>query len=273
MKRKPLALAWLPLLLLAISCSSGTLKVMSFNMRTSAKEDGKNSWEFRRGATSAMLREVRPDVFGVQEAMPDQLEYITTTNPAYKCYGIGRDGDETGEHASVFYNTRRLKLEDCGTWWLSETPDTPSVGWDAKYPRTATWALLRDRRGGKEFYFVNTHLDHKGAAARRNGLAMIVDKIREMNPDLPLVLVGDFNVRPEDSCLVALKGKMLDARLTASETDSTFTCNGFRAPEKTIDYIYYNGFSAACKYEVITTSFDNIPFISDHYPIVTTFKY
>ena len=259
--------------LLAISCSQGTLKVMSYNVRTSAKDDGENSWEFRRSATSAMLREVRPDVLGVQEAMPDQIEYILEAAPAYKCYGIGRDGDEDGEHAGVFYNTRRLELEDCGTWWLSETPDTPSVGWDAKYPRTATWALLKDKRRGKEFYFVNTHLDHKGAAARRNGLAMIVDKVREMNPDVPLVLVGDFNVEPGDSCLVALEGRMLDSRITAAKSDNACSFNGFRAPEKTIDYIYYSGFSAVRKFEVVTKSFDNIPFISDHYPIVTTFNY
>ena len=250
-----------------------SLRVMSFNVRTSAKDDGENSWAIRRSATTEMLKAVEPDVFGVQEAMPDQIQYILETSPGYRCYGLGRDGGEDGEHASVFYNTQKLEMQDCGTWWLSETPDVPSIGWDAKYSRTATWVLLKDKRSGKEFYFVNTHLDHKGADARRNGLAMIVDKVREKNSDVPLVLVGDFNVEPDDPCLAALEGKMLDARLTAPDSDATCSFNGFHGPEKIIDYIYYSGFSSAARYEVVTDSFDGRPFISDHYPIVSTLIY
>lgn len=68
---------------------------------------------------------------------------------------------------TVIYNHEIMEFRDGGTWWLSQTPDVPSVGWDAKYPRTATWVLLRDTRNGKDFYFVNTHLDHKGVDARR----------------------------------------------------------------------------------------------------------
>ena len=262
------------LCLLASCGRDSSLTVMSYNVRTSVKDDGENSWEFRRSATPAMLREVKPDVFGVQEAMPDQIDYILETSPGYKCYGIGRNDGVEGERMSVFFNTRRLKLKDCGTWWLSETPDVPSTGWDAKYPRTATWALFRDRRSGREFYFVNTHLDHKGVNARREGLSMIVDKVRGMNPDTPLVLVGDFNVEPSDSCLLALEGRMLNARNTALDTDNIPSFNGFRTPpSKMIDYIYYTGFSRALKFRVENGSFDGKAFISDHYPIVSVLEY
>jgi len=265
------------LVLCALLCSCGrdaALVVMSYNVRTSAKDDGENSWQNRRSATPAMLRSVRPDVFGVQEAMPDQIAYILETSPRYACYGIGRNDGSEGERMSVFYNTRRVELLDCGTWWLSETPDVPSVGWDAKYPRTATWALLKDRRCGKRFYFVNTHLDHKGVNARREGLSMIVDKVRGMNPDIPLVLVGDFNVEPDDPCLQALEGRMLSARETAAETEDEPSFNGFRRPaSKTIDYIYYSGFACAAAFRVVSESFDGKPFISDHYPIVSTLEY
>ena len=260
---------------LLASCGRGSsLVVMSFNVRNSNAADGDNAWDLRKSATPAMLKAVKPDVFGVQEALPGQEEYILQTSPDYRSYGIGRNDGVEGERMSVFYNTKRLELKDCGTWWLSETPDVPSVGWDAKYPRTATWALLRDLRSGREFYFVNTHLDHKGVVARKEGLAMIVNKIRGMNPDVPLILTGDFNVEPSDSCLVDLDRMMLSARATAAVTVDTPSFNGYRKPaSKTIDYIYYNGFASASWFKVVDDTFDGKEFISDHYPIAARLVY
>ena len=260
---------------LALSCTAkDTLKVMSYNVRTSVKDDGENSWEIRKVATPAMLSEECPDIFGVQEARPDQLQYIADSCPDYISFGVGRDGDDDGEHASIFYNKNVLKMLDGGTWWLSETPDVPSVGWDAKYPRTATWALMEDLRNGKQFYFVNTHLDHKGANARRNGLVMIVEKIKEMNPDIPMVLTGDFNVEPDDPCLEDLDQMMQSARKVARNTTDMPSCNGWKRPAtKTIDYIYINGFGAADSFQVLDKQYAGVPFISDHFPVAATLVY
>lgn len=150
----------------------------------------------------------------------------------------------------------------------------PSVGWDAKYPRTATWALMKDLRNGRRFYFVNTHLDHKGANARRNGLAMVVEKTRGLNPDIPLVLTGDFNVEPGDSCLVDVDRLMLSARKVAEKTTDAPSCNGFKVPAtKTIDYIYFVGFEKAAEFAVLDKPYAGKPFISDHYPVVSTLVY
>ena len=269
-----LAAAMAAICLLQACCGSDTLTVMSYNMRNSASaaKDGDNAWELRKSATPAMLKALKPDVFGVQEALPEQVDYILETCPKYKCYGIGRNDGVEGERMSIFYNTRRLEILDFGTWWLSETPDVPSTGWDAKYPRTATWALLKDLKRGGEFYFVNTHLDHKGVQARRNGLALVVNKTKEMNPDIPLILVGDFNVEPDDSCLVDIDRLMLSARKVAKQSDDTPSFNGWVGPQKTIDYIYFNGFESAESFRVVTESYDGKPFISDHYPIVATLK-
>lgn len=260
-------------LVLLISCGrESALVVMSYNVRNSSADDGDNAWELRKSATPAMIAAVKPDIFGVQEALPDQEAYILETCPRYKCYGIGRNDGVEGERMDVFYNTSRLEMEEHGTWWLSETPDVPSTGWDAKYPRTATWALMKDKKDGSRFYFVNTHLDHKGAAARRNGLALVVDKTGEMNPDIPLILVGDFNVEPGDSCLMDIDKVMLSARKVAKRSVDTPSFNGWKEPHKTIDYIYFKGFKGADYFRVVTESFDGKPFISDHYPIVAKLK-
>ncbi|MBO4634871.1 MAG: endonuclease/exonuclease/phosphatase family protein [Bacteroidales bacterium] len=263
-------------LLLLLSCKQeqALLSVMSYNVRNSAAADGENAWELRRPATVAMLETLKPDIVGLQEVLPDQQEYITAQCPNYVAYGIGRNDGVEGERMTVIYNKDVLEMLQGGTWWLSETPDVPSVGWDAKYPRTATWVLMKDLRNGKQFYFVNTHLDHKGVEARRNGLALVVAKIREMNPDVPMVLTGDFNVEPGDPALTALDGLMINARESAPVTEDTPSFNGYRTErQKVIDYIYYSQFAAARDFRVVTESFLDIPYISDHYPIVSTLVY
>ena len=161
------------------------LKVMSFNVRTGKADDGENSWNIRKPAAIAMLDEINPDLVGLQEALPFQEEYLTEGCPRYKSFGAGRDDGVNGEKMTVLYNSERIEFMDGGTWWLSETPDVPSRGWDAKYPRTATWILAKDISNGRQFYFVNTHLDHRGAEARKRGLALVMDKCREMNPETP----------------------------------------------------------------------------------------
>ena len=250
------------------------LCVMSFNVRNSAANDGDNCWANRRGAAAAMLNTLNPDVVGMQEVLPDQEEDIVAACPQYTSFGIGRNDGVEGERMTVLYNHDIMEFKEGGTWWLSETPDVPSVGWDAKYPRTATWVLLRDTRSGKDFYFVNTHLDHKGVEARRNGLAMVVAKIKEMNPDVPMILMGDFNVEPGDPALEALDGLMLNARETAKVTEDTPSFNGYsNERSKVIDYIYYSGFSGAERFRVVTEQYENAPYISDHYPIITELIY
>jgi endonuclease/exonuclease/phosphatase family metal-dependent hydrolase len=95
-----------------------------------------------------------------------------------------------------------------------------------------------------------------------------------MNPDIPMVLIGDFNVEPGDPALSALDGLMLDARTTAPESVSTPSFNGYKPqPQKIIDYIYYSGFAGAASFRVVTESYLGVPFISDHYPIVSTLSF
>ena len=270
-------LIFLTLTLLAVACSPARepLNVMSFNVRMSPAHDGENAWPCRCNAIPVMLREAAPDVFGVQEAYREQLDFITEHCPVYKEFGVGRDdGSDAGEHMSVFYDTTRVELLEGGTWWLSETPEVPSTGWDAKYPRTATWALLKQIRSGRKFWFVNTHLDHRGVQARIKGLAMVMDKTAALDAELPLVVVGDFNVVPGDSCLLDIDARMQSARSVALRTTDAPSYNGFgKSPGKIIDYIYFRGFSSADSFSVLAEPYDGIPYISDHYPIVATLNF
>jgi len=267
------------------------IRVMSYNVRLLRTSDGANGWAFRKNATPAMIYDIRPVVFGVQEAYRDQLDFILEQCPRYKEVGVGReDGADGGEHMSVFFNADSLKLLKWGNYWLSETPDRPSKGWDAVCYRTATWVLFEHKSSGKKFYFVDTHLDHKGFEARKQGLQLIYDRIQLMNKEnLPMVLVGDFNIKPDDPGLTDLNNLMQPARFTAKDADTDGSFNGWgrfgeskSAPvltEKTtgtllpIDYIYHCGFSECLTFKVVTRKYAGVEYISDHYPIYSDLRF
>ena len=262
------------------SCSdSNQLTVMSYNIRYDTPKDGENAWDLRKQATIAMLADVKPDVFGVQEALSNQLDYISAEAPDYKNVGVGRDdGISKGEHMSIFWNARTVEMVDWGTYWLSETPDVPSYGWDAACRRTATWALMKYKRNGKMFFFVNTHLDHKGVEARKNGLQLLVDSIASMNPNgYPMVLTGDFNVLPDDECLTDLDKQMESARKIAKVSDDKSSYHGWgtRTPEEkyVIDYIYVSGFASVPLFYTDDKPYAERQYVSDHYPIVSVLEY
>ena len=247
------------------------LKVMSYNIRMGTAKDGTNSWEYRYPATAMMIQDQKPDVFGVQEAFDFQIRFIEDNFTDYDCVGVGRDnGKSEGEHMSIFWNKKTIKMIKWGTFWLSETPEKPSKGWDAACKRTATWALMKDKKTGKHFYYVNTHLDHRGSEARRQGLNLIVSRIDEINQKgYPMVLTGDFNMKPDDAALTGLEQRMQSARKIAPKTDNHATLNlwGKGKADMVIDYIYVSGFSACPEYHTITEKYGAWKYVSDHYPI------
>lgn len=249
--------------------NNNELKVMSYNIRLGSSNDGTNSWPMRYTATGEMLADQGPDVFGIQEALDYQLRYIKEMC-GYKYVGVGRDdGKNAGEHMAIFWNKKTVSMLKWGTFWLSDTPDEPSMGWDAACMRTATWALMKDKKTGKKFYFVNTHLDHEGAEARKNGLKLIVERIKEMNRNgYPMVLTGDFNMNPDDASMAGLDAVMQSARKIAAKTDNHDTYNGWGKGSGVIDYIYVSGFCSCPEFRTVTKRYQDRKFVSDHYPVL-----
>lgn len=275
MTKRYLSLLLAAFLMLPQFCFAQDLKVMSFNVRMSSANDGTNSWALRYPAVGDMFKDQKPDIMGVQEALYEQIYFFDNNFKDYKYVGVGReDGKKEGEFMAIFWNKKTVSLLDWGTYWLSETPDKPSMGWDAACFRTATWALMKDKKTGKRFYFVNTHLDHVGKEARRNGLKLVMDKIAAMNKDgLPLVLTGDFNVTPDDPALVDVDANMKSARKVAEKTDNTGTFNNWGKASSVIDYIYFTGFSSCPEYHTVTEKYAERKFVSDHYPITAELNF
>lgn len=273
------------LLAILISCSVSnktvkdqhmTIKVMSYNIRYDNPNDGANLWNIRKPATKEMIYDVRPHIFGVQEALVNQIRFIEENCPEYASVGVGRDdGKEAGEFMSIFYDKEKVNLIDWGTIWLSETPDKPGLGWDGWCPRTATWAKMELTGTGKRLFYVNTHLDHGGKRARKNSLDLIISLIKEKNTEnVPVILTGDFNVAPDNMfTLENLQSFMNNAAVTATVADSHPTCNTFgKRGDKYLDYIWWKDFNECLEYRVITKEYSGIKFISDHWPIISLLK-
>lgn len=262
------------LILIPVSMFAQQMNIMTFNIRYNTPNDGINAWPNRIEMVSGLLKFHEPGIFGLQEALIGQIEDVQKTLPDYKWFGAGRDdGKEAGELSPIFFNKTKFILIKNGTFWLSETPEKPSKGWDASLNRIVTWGKFKSKVTGKQFIVFNTHFDHRGDEARKNSAFLIRDKIREISGDqgLPIILTGDFNLAPESEPIGLIKGFMKDSRdvteIPPYGPVGTFTSFDWNAPmEKRIDYIFVQGGITVLKYAVLTDSKEQ-RFPSDHLPV------
>jgi endonuclease/exonuclease/phosphatase family metal-dependent hydrolase len=256
------------------------IKAMTYNIRLNVDSDGINSWVNRKDYFLSQIQFYEPDVLGLQEVTPGQLTEIAAFLKDYSYVGKGRDENNQGESSNIFFKKDRFNIKDSGTFWLSETPDKVSKGWDAAINRVCTYVLLQDKTKRKSFWVFNTHLDHMGEMARTNGILLIMQKMKMLNKtNLPVIFMGDFNSEPGTERIKALKNEMLDTRDISIQNpfgpDGTF--NGFKHNEavtKLIDYIFISKGSpfVVQKYAVLSDSKD-LKYPSDHLPVYVDIKY
>lgn len=253
------------------------LEIMSYNIRYDNPSDGENAWSFRKDFFCSQIQFYEPDILGIQEALPNQVSDISHNLPVYRQIGQGRDGNNQGESANIYYKTNRLKLIQSNTFWLSETPEKASKGWDAALNRVCTYGLFEEKQTQRRFWVFNTHLDHMGEAARTNGIQLILKTIDQLNTaELPVVLMGDFNSEPSTERIISLRTLMSDAQLVSLQKPfgPTGTFNNFRhdLPVNTlIDYIFVSKNPAiqVHKYAVLSDARD-LKYPSDHLPVFVT---
>ena len=297
----------LTLMLLAVvsvAVSAQTLNVGSYNIRMHSKVDYKNGdgWTQRRDVLCDLVAFTAFDIFGAQEVCHDQLEYMLSRLPEYGYVGVARDdGKQKGEYSPVFYRKERFELLDSGTFWLSETPDKVSYGWDAVCRRVCSWGYFKDKQTKKKFWFFNTHMDHKGKVARVEGAKLVLAKIAKMcGAKATVILTGDFNVAQDSPAYntFAQSGVLKDAYVLAPvKFAPAGTFNSFKVTnhsDRRIDHIFVTGCDVL-RYGLLTyhywsdekgedSSLKDAPseisaqlrgvhLPSDHYPISVTVKY
>lgn len=242
--------------------SEDTVRIMSFNVR---------NVEYDRGRiVPRVIADYLPDSVGVQEC--EGIWYLTlkTNLPSYGIVGVGRDSGMflIGESTAILFRNDKYNLVDWGTFWLSETPDKVSIGWDAKYHRTCTWAILQNKETKEQYAHINTHLDNVGKLAREKSIELILEKSESF--DMPVVVTGDFNL-PKGSELYnkLIANGLTDSSSLALEADSGCTAHGYKDVVKgnPIDFVFLNEKITDVKsYKIIREKYDG-KFISDHYPI------
>ena len=262
--------------LLMVSCTpQREIRVMTFNIRLSPREDfdGDNCWNNRREAVIRMIEESKPDLLGIQEGYIVQILIHIVDR-----YGVCRDdGLERGEANAIFWNQDRFDMIQCDTYWLSETPDTVSLGWDGACRRIVTWAQLRDKKSKRDVWFFNTHFDHVGKVAREEAGKLIMERMKALVPEGDLVfLTGDFNANWDNPILDPIRAQLQECRETAPVTTDGNTYNAWGnkdvpAGSDIIDHIFYRGATAE-RYELLTGDY-GAPYISDHWPVLGVFKY
>lgn len=183
--------------------STAGVQVMSFNIRYGTADDRENSWPRRRELVAQIIHRHAPDILGMQEALGFQIDYLQQQLPGYTWVGRGREKEgDGGEHTPIFYRTERFVLQDSGTFWFSDTPDTPgSVSYGNSTPRICAWARLRDTRSGSALLVYNLHLDHLSLRSRNASSVQLRRHIDAQPGSLPAVITGDFNAREVTWCM------------------------------------------------------------------------
>ena len=248
--------------------------IISYNIRYDNNWDIENSWKIRRNKISQILVQYSPSIIGIQEGLLNQVQYIDSSLIDYDYVGVGRDdGKKKGEFCAIYFDTTRYVLLKNSTFWLSETPDTISVGWDAALERICTYGLFKDRITKEEFLVFNTHFDHIGVVAREKSSELILRRINKINrQSLPVILMGDFNSIPNSSPVKEIKTELSDALQISLEKlqGPRGTFNGFNEDlpiEKRIDYIFTNDLKVL-SYTHINDRLNNNRHISDHLPVM-----
>lgn len=254
-----------------------TLSVLTYNIRLATPDDAPNIWSNRKENVFSLIREASPDVFGLQEALKEQVYDFDKAFPSYSRVGVGRDdGKAEGEFSPVYYNSKKYNALSSGTFWLSQTPEIAgSRGWDAACNRVVSWVQLKEGTSGKPFFVFCTHFDHMGEVARRNSANLVLHAVDSLSGNYPAILIGDFNAIPDSEPYRIITDKSNSKHMTdAIEFSKTpqgpfYTYTGFKVgdlPGERIDYIFLKGITKVDSYTVNPEN-NGTYYPSDHLPV------
>ena len=265
--------------LLAIAAADAKpLRVLTYNLRYITSGDkGDRAWTARRDQAAELIKHDSADIVGIQEGLPQMMNDLADRLTGYAVIGVGReDGIDQGEYAAILVKADRFRVQESGTFWLSDTPEIcNSCTWGNTVTRICTWAKLYDRETKKTLHFFNTHLDHASPDARQKGTELILSRIAARNSTGPVILTGDFNAPENDPLHAAIKGagfgdvwRALNASAPPEESGTFNQFTGVKNGSR-IDYIYATPDLKGSESEVIRSSKNGV-YPSDHFPVRAT---
>ncbi len=251
------------------------LIIGTYNIRYDNPEDTGNLWVIRAPVVAALIRFHDFDIFGTQEGYKSQLDDISNTLPQYRRYGVGRDdGKDKGEHSAIFYKKDKFNLLNKGDFWLSQTPDKPSLGWDAICcKRICSWVYLQNKKSGKKFYFFNSHFDHQGVQARKESSKLMLQKIKDIAGNKPVIFTGDLNGSHSSDWYQAianskiLKDTYKEVKFPYANNASHNAFGAHKDRTDIIDHIFITDHFTVSRWGVLTDTYHG-KFPSDHFPVL-----
>lgn len=270
-------------LLAGLSHASEPLRVLSFNLRYINKGDtGERAWSARRDQAADVILKDKPDLIGIQEGLRPMLDDLAARAPGYVEIGGGReDGLAKGEYSALLVKTDRFTIQETGTFWLSNTPETVgSTTWGNQVVRICTWAKLYDRKNQRAFHFFNTHLDHQAPLARQKGTELIISRMAACGEEGPFILTGDLNARPEDPlhklittgpCSLVDIWASLHPEAKPEESGTAHSFTG-KVDGSRIDYIYASRTFTPLESSILRMNINGV-YPSDHYPVRATIAF
>lgn len=263
------------------------VRIMTFNIRNSAAADGPNCWQNRRDMVVALIRRFNGDFVGIQEALPDQVADLRKILPEFRLIGRSRETDpKRGEATPILYRHKRWRLDarHHGTFWLSDTPQTPgSSTWGNACRRIVTWGRFVEVDTSRGIYVYNTHFDHRSEPSRKKSAALLVKYLARRTLPEPVIVTGDFNSSESDPATSYLTAETPGAPLRLVDTFRVLhpdekhvnTAHRFRGGTtgRKIDYVLVLPDAEVCSAEILREHQDG-RYPSDHYPVtaVVVFK-
>jgi endonuclease/exonuclease/phosphatase family metal-dependent hydrolase len=259
---------------LAMAANPEPLRVMTFNIRYGTAPDAENAWRHRRKMVLEELKTQGLQILGLQECLRDQLDTILEKFPQLAAVGVGREKDGAGEYSPILYDRTRFDLLAAETFWLSDTPEVrASKSWGNNITRICTWARLLERETNRAIVVMNTHWDHQSQPSRIESGRLIAERVKQFDTTEPLVVMGDFNVGPDDPAReplvkLGLRDSFVDLHPHQAH-EGTFHAFTGKATSDKIDAILVSQQWQVTSAEIIRTQRNGV-FLSDHFPVIAT---
>jgi endonuclease/exonuclease/phosphatase family metal-dependent hydrolase len=260
---------------------SAAMRVATYNIRYESKADdlAGNGWDVRKKPVADLVLKHGFDIVGTQEGNSRQLDELKSLLEGFDFVGYPYGGPDGKLHnCATYFKKSMFKVLDEGVFWLSQTPDVPSLGWDATDRRICQWIKFKEIGSGKEFYFFNAHFYFRYEEARKNSGALMVSKIREIAKDSPVVFVGDLNSTPEMEQIGTIKSLLKDcaeiSKTGREGHEKTFPGGRFFGePELRLDYMFVSSHFNVLDYKVLGDTYIENRYPSDHLAVTSKIEF
>ncbi|AWW29662.1 endonuclease [Echinicola strongylocentroti] len=261
---------------MAHDTTTRSFRVASYNIRYNppSDEESGNGWDVRKGPLSELILRHRFDLVATQEGDEGQLANLMELLPGFDYVGFPYGGNDMHLCATL-YKKDLFSVIDKGVFWFSETPEVPSIGWDATDRRICTWTKFNVKGTEKEFYVFNVHFYWRLEIAKKESGPLLAKKIKEISNGTPVIVMGDFNSTENTSQIKAIKETVMDAfDVTQSPREGVIGTNlgggVFQGNVKNrIDYIFVSSEFTVEDYKVISDTYGTGKYPSDHLPVTS----